>query len=105
MIWGFVLSLAMFGIGCGLAFSGSLNFEIVEETDETLKTVKTEHEMTDNLKIFSYYDDPIEYIETDINNVVIEYNDSINLDEIKLKSDGAGAVQFFADGYANGILG
>ena len=83
MIWGFVLSLAMFGIGCGLTFSGSLNFEILEETDATLKTVKTEHEMTDSLKIYSYYDTSIEYVESDINNVVIEYslNEACDLKE------------------------
>ena len=74
MIWGFVLSLAIFGLGCGLVFSGSLNFEIVNENDEALKTVKTEHIMKDDLKIYSDDDTPIEYIESDINNVVIEYS-------------------------------
>ena len=73
MIWSFIISLIVFGIGCGLIFIGSLDFNVVEEKSiQRLKT--TEHEMNDNLVITTGVNKNIEYVESNINNVKIEYS-------------------------------
>ena len=73
IIWGFIISIITFGIGCGLIFVGTLNFEILD-TNETMLTTKTkEYDMKDNLIIDVYSNEDTEYVESDNNNVKIEY--------------------------------
>ncbi len=72
MIYGFILSIVVFGIGAGLTFLGSLNFDITEMDENMLKTQSFEHTMTANTVMDSHYHD-VEYIESDINNIRLEY--------------------------------
>lgn len=73
IIWGFILSIIIFGIGCGLVFNGSLNFEIDDNYDSMSKIVTTEHEMQNDLIPYPHTGMEIEYIESDINNIKIDY--------------------------------
>ena len=72
MIWSFILSVVMFGIGCGLLFMGSLNFEVSEYDSQIFKTEEFELNMNDKL-FFSNYNFDIEYVEKDIKNIQVEY--------------------------------
>ena len=75
MVWSFILSLIIFGVSCGLIFIGTLSFDVVEPDETQLKTEAIELEMADDLFYRSHYDlEDAEYIETDINNVKIEYS-------------------------------
>lgn len=49
MIWSFVISLIMFGIGCGLVLVGTLIFEYIENDRNMLKTEYIELDMENNL--------------------------------------------------------
>lgn len=49
MIWLFVISLIMFGIGCGLVLVGTLIFEYIENDRNMLKTEYIELDMENNL--------------------------------------------------------
>lgn len=72
MIWSFVISLIMFGVGIGLVIVGALNFEYIENDKSILKTDYMEIDMKDNL-IFGYHYPEIEYIESNNENIKIEY--------------------------------
>ena len=72
MIWSFVISLIMFGIGCGLVLVGTLNFEYVENDRNMLKTEYIELDMKNDL-IFGYHYPEVKYIESNNNNIKIEY--------------------------------
>jgi transcriptional regulator with XRE-family HTH domain/membrane protein implicated in regulation of membrane protease activity/cell division protein FtsB len=72
MIWSFVISLITFGIGCGLILVSTLNFEYIENDKELLKTEYIELDMKSDLT-FGYHYPAIEYIESDNNNIKIEY--------------------------------
>lgn len=71
MIYSFVISLIIFGIGIGLILVGILNFEYVKNDQDILKTDYIELDMRNDLIIQSYF--KIEYIESDNNNIKIEY--------------------------------
>jgi hypothetical protein len=72
MIYGFILFVVVFGIGVGLAFLGSLGFNVTGIDEGMLKTQSFEHNVTANTVIDTHYYD-VEYIESDINNIKIEY--------------------------------
>ena len=72
MIWSFVISLIMIGIGSGLFLVGALNFEYIENDKDTLKTAYIELDMRNDL-IFGYHYPEIEYIESNNDNIKIEY--------------------------------
>ena len=72
MIYGFILSVVVFGIGAGLTFLGSLSFDVIEMDDSLLKTQSFEHNMTIDTVIDTHYYD-VEYIETNTNNIKVEY--------------------------------
>jgi len=72
IIWSFVISLIIFGIGIGLVIIGALNFEYIENDKELLKTEYMEIDMQDDL-IFGYHYPEVEYIESNNNNIKIEY--------------------------------
>ena len=71
MIWTFIISLILFGIGCGLIALGTLNFDVVEANEEMYKTVDFEYEMKDGLMVNT--NTQIEYVEEDRENIKIEY--------------------------------
>jgi len=89
MIWAFVISLVIFGIGIGLVLVGALDFEYIENDKDILKTEYIEFDMKDDL-IVGYYIDEIEYIESNNSNIKIEYtlnnycniNNSISSDKV-----------------------
>ncbi len=74
MIWSFIFSLIVFGIGCGMIFIGTLSFDVVENNKSLLKTVTKEYEMKDDLLIYPYSDYKIEYVEADNDNIKVEYS-------------------------------
>ena len=78
MIWAFIISLMVFGSGCGMAMVGTLNLEYVTDSKYAIKTDYIEFEMEDKLMIHSYYNgyDEIEYIESDNENIKLEYTTS-----------------------------
>ena len=69
MIWTFILSLVTFGVGCGLVFIGTLDFKVADN----YKIDTVEYEMKDTLVLFPHSYIDVEYVETDINNVKVEY--------------------------------
>lgn len=72
MIWTFLISLIIAGIGSGLMFIGSLDFEI-SDGKEIMITQSVEVEMHDNLVISNIIENDIEYIETNNQKIKIEY--------------------------------
>ena len=72
MIYSFILSLVVFGVGAGLTFLGSLGFNVTDVNEDALKTQSFEYDMTNDLSIDEHYN--IEYIESNINNVKVEYS-------------------------------
>lgn len=72
MIWSFVISLIMIGIGSGLVLVGALDFEYIENDTDILKTEYIEIDMKDDL-IFGYHYPEVEYIESNNDNIKIEY--------------------------------
>lgn len=69
LIWSFILSLAILGSGLGLIFIGTLNFEILDYDNTILKKEEIEFEMQDNI----FISNNVEYVESDINNIKLEY--------------------------------
>ena len=72
MIWSFIISLIIFGIGIGLVIVGALDFEYIENDKNIFKTDYIEIDMKNNL-IFGYYYPEVEYIESNNENIKIEY--------------------------------
>ena len=72
IIWSFVVSIIMFGIGIGLVIVGALDFEYIENDKNILKTEYLEIDMKHNL-IFGYHYPELEYIESNNDNIKIEY--------------------------------
>jgi len=72
MIYSFIISLIFFGIGIGLIISGSLKFDIVEDYSAILKTNVEEFNMNEDTLINVWQDD-IEFVESNIENIKIEY--------------------------------
>jgi hypothetical protein len=56
-----------------MIFVGAISFDVIENDKSFLKTVTKEYEMKDNLVIYPYGDDAIEYVKSDNNNIKIEY--------------------------------
>lgn len=73
MIYSFIISLIVLGIGIGLSFIGAVNFEVIENDDTMLKTEIKEYEMKDDLLIDIFSNTTINYIESDINNIKMQY--------------------------------
>ena len=68
----FIISFALLGCGVGLIIIGSLHFEVSNNNDNMLKTETFELEMTDHT-FFNIYADNIQYIESNIDNIKVEY--------------------------------
>jgi len=71
MIWSFIISLIMFGMGIGLVLIGTLSFDYIENDKSILKTDVLEIDMKSDLT-FEHYPN-IEYIESNNRNIKIEY--------------------------------
>ena len=91
MIWSVIISLIMCGIGCGLLFIGSLDFEVSKYDEEIFETRELTYDMKDNM-FFNNYD--IEYVESDIKNVKVEYK--INK-FCELKQDDGEGIFFYTN--------
>lgn len=74
MIYSFIISLIIFGIGCGTIFIGALSFDVIENNELFLKNVVKEYEMKDDLLIYPYRDYEIEYVKSDNSNIKVEYS-------------------------------
>ena len=72
MIWSFIISLAIFGIGIGLIFVGTLNFKVLDTNETLLKQETMEFEMQEGM-FFNFYND-VKYVEANMDNVKVEYN-------------------------------
>ena len=88
MILSFIVSLIVFGIGCGLIFVGTLNFEVLETNETMLKSGQLELDMNDNI-FFNFYSKNIEYVESDIDNIKLEYeiNKYCELEPLYISND------------------
>lgn len=73
MIWAFIISIVLFGVGMGISFVGAINFDVLSTNNNMTKQVIKEHDMQEDLIITSYNNLEIEYIESDISNIKIEY--------------------------------
>lgn len=74
IIWSFITSLLLIGLGSGLIFIGVLSFEYVEDEKLIYRTDYIEIEMQENLFLENYYqDNDIEYIESNNSNIKIEF--------------------------------
>ncbi len=93
MIYSFIISTLFIGIGCGLIFVGTLNFEMVNVSDQVTTTRYLELDMHE--KLFFRPNVKIEYIEKDIANVQIEYTLN-NACEINYSSS-SGGIHFWSD--------
>ena len=74
MIWCFICSLIVFGIGCGTIFVGTISFDVIENDSSLLKTVTKEYDMKNDLMIYPYNAYEIEYVVADNSNVKVEYS-------------------------------
>lgn len=75
IIWTFISSIFMIGIGAGLLLIGLLDFKIIDNIEDELLVSKTfEVDMKNNLIIDDYYFDDIQYINEEIDNIRIEYS-------------------------------
>ncbi len=73
MIWSFIISLIVFGIGCGLIVNGTISFDILDNSKLTLQTITKEYDMKDDTLIFPYNDYNINYVKSDNNNIKVDY--------------------------------
>lgn len=73
IIWSIIISLVFIGIGTGMLSIGTLNLEYIENDKIPLKTDYLEFDMIDGLFIDAYDDTKIEYIESNIDNIKVEY--------------------------------
>lgn len=75
IIWTFISSIFMIGIGAGVLLIGLLDFKIIDNIEDGLLVSKTfEVDMKNNLIIDDYYFDDIQYINEEIDNIRIEYS-------------------------------
>ncbi|MDD2371622.1 MAG: helix-turn-helix domain-containing protein [Firmicutes bacterium] len=72
MIWSLIISVIFIGIGSGLMFIGSLDFELTDGK-ELMITQSIETDMYDNLVINNLINNKVEYIESNNKNIKIEY--------------------------------
>ena len=66
----FLGGVILFGMSCGLITTGALDFDFVQNDPSLMNTITEEFDMKDDL-FFNTFDQ--NYIETDINNIKIEY--------------------------------
>lgn len=97
IIWSFILSLVLIGAGIGLVSIGTLNLDYVGEDNSQLKTDYIEFEMNDDLFFdLYYYLDNVEYVESNINNVKVEYQIN-NLCDVDYHNDEDGGVHLWSE--------
>ena len=88
MILSFIASIIIFGIGTGFAFVGFLNFDVLSDNETVLITEYKEYKMNDDLFFTIYNDIDIKYIESEIDNIKLEYkiNKMCELEEHKYEN-------------------
>ena len=88
MIWSFILSLVVLGLGCGAIFIGTISFDVVENDLSFFKTVTKEYDMKNNTMMYPYGDYNIEYVVANNSNIKVEYTISKYCDITTNYSDG-----------------
>ncbi len=71
MIISFISLVIALGVGCGLTFIGTLNFEVLDVNETMLKTQTIELAMQDNLFLNDFHQN-VKYVEKDIKSLKIE---------------------------------
>ena len=74
MIISFISSFITLGIGVGLIFIGTLSFDVLKDNETMLKIETKEYTMHDGLFFNLDNLDDEKYIESDINNIRVEYS-------------------------------
>ena len=74
MIWSFISSLIILGVGCGMVFVGATSFDVIESDETSLTKVTKEYNMNDKLLMYPHSDYEIEYVEADNSNIKVEYS-------------------------------
>ena len=74
IIWSFICSIIILGIGCGMTFVGAVSFNVVENDKSSLKTISKEYDMKNDLLIYPYNNHEINYVKADNSNIKIEYS-------------------------------
>lgn len=93
LIWTFISSIIILGIGTGLIFIGSLKFEYIDAAkDDNLKTTILEVDMNDNLYFEEF--EQIEFIEKNISNIEISVSTN-NLVKTQSHINQKGEIQLY----------
>ena len=74
LIWSIILAFIFLGSGIGFVSVGFLDFEYVVDDKSFFETDSISFDMNDSLFFNIYHDIELEYIESDISNVVVEYD-------------------------------
>lgn len=93
IIWSFIISLILVGVGSSFIVIGSLSFNYNDYDESNIKTEYIEIDMKDNLNI-DYHN--IEYIESSNNNIKIEYQISKYCD-INYSYFNSNSIHFWAN--------
>jgi len=98
LIWSIILAFIFLGVGIGFVSIGFLDFEYVKDDKIIFKTDSITFDMNDELFFNIYYDIELEYIETDINNVVVEYDMAKNFDmKYSFVNDNMDGIYFYSE--------
>lgn len=74
IIWSIIIALVFIGAGSGFVSIGLLDFDYIENDKAALKTDYIEFDMTNDLFFETYYNPyEVEYVESNISNVKVEY--------------------------------
>ena len=96
MIWSFILSLVLLGIGSGLLFKGVLNFEVMDSSAMT-KVETREYTMEEDLILFPYQYFTVSYVEEDISNIRVEYTINKYCDIIEETYEDSHKISVWSD--------
>lgn len=97
LIWTFIISLILLGVGSGMIFIATLNFEIIDNNEIMFKTDSIELEMNDNTFFNTYHN--ITYVEDNISNIKIEYkiNKYYDIEDIISNENGIHIWSYCSD--------
>ena len=73
VIWSIIISFVLIGIGSGLVSIGAIDFEYGVDDKSVFYSDYIEFDMSDNLFFDYYVGNNVEYVESDIDNIRIEY--------------------------------
>ena len=73
MIWSFLVSIIVFGIGCGLIAVGFISFDVMGDDKSQVKIVTKEYDMKDDLLLFPNDNYNVKYVVSENKNIKIDY--------------------------------